>query len=189
LGLRADFANRGLAQGSERTAESLTLPAKPRDKTTVTNPTWPSHRNDVLRPVRHNFYQCSSSTRGRSGRQTQQGVLHCPASGLLLVIAMQYVSINPQNPRWRATGDNVGVYTGSDRRKRSIHQQTVVLARADREAARREKDDITRSPAAGSASVGQQSVSQPAIGHWSERRHRCGGGRRHREEASDPKRL
>jgi uncharacterized protein YgiM (DUF1202 family) len=79
-----------------------------------------------------NFYQCSKLYAGDRVQvvKTQQG-WSCivPPPGCFSWIAMQYVSINPQNPTVGVlTGDNVGVYTGSDTQeaKYSTSKQVVL---------------------------------------------------------------
>jgi len=79
-----------------------------------------------------NFYQCSKLYTGDRVQvvRTQQG-WSCivPPPGCFSWIAMQYVSINPQNPTVGVlTGDNVGVYTGSDTQeaKYSTSKQVVL---------------------------------------------------------------
>ncbi len=65
-----------------------------------------------------NFYECGKLYAGDRVQvvKSEQG-WSCivPPPGCFSWISMQYVSINPQNPTMGTlTGDNVGVYTGSD---------------------------------------------------------------------------
>jgi hypothetical protein len=81
-----------------------------------------------------NFYQCGklyAGDRVQVVRSEQTWSCIVPPPGCFSWIAMQYVSINPQNPTVGVlTGDNVGVYTGSDTQeaKYSTSKQ-VVLSR------------------------------------------------------------
>jgi uncharacterized protein YgiM (DUF1202 family) len=94
-----------------------------------------------------NFYQCSKLYAGDRVQvvKTQQG-WSCivPPPGCFSWIAMQYVSINPQNPTVGVlTGDNVGVYTGSDTQeaKYSTSKQVVLSRGQTVKLLGEEKDD------------------------------------------------
>lgn len=94
-----------------------------------------------------NFYQCSKLYRGDRVQvvKSQQG-WSCivPPPGCFSWIAMQYVSINPQNPTVGVlTGDNVGVYTGSDTQeaKYSTSKQVVLSRGQTVKLLGEEKDD------------------------------------------------
>jgi len=94
-----------------------------------------------------NFYQCSKLYRGDRVQvvKSQQG-WSCivPPPGCFSWIAMQYVSINPQNPTAGVlTGDNVGVYTGSDTQeaKYSTSKQVVLSRGQTVKLLGEEKDD------------------------------------------------
>ncbi len=94
-----------------------------------------------------NFYQCGKLYAGDRVQvvKTQQG-WSCivPPPGCFSWIAMQYVSINPQNPTIGVlTGDNVGVYTGSDTQeaKYSTSKQVVLSRGQTVKLLGEEKDD------------------------------------------------
>jgi uncharacterized protein YgiM (DUF1202 family) len=94
-----------------------------------------------------NFYQCSKLYAGDRVQvvKSQQG-WSCivPPPGCFSWIAMQYVSINPQNPTVGVlTGDNVGVYTGSDTQeaKYSTSKQVVLSRGQTVKLLGEEKDD------------------------------------------------
>ncbi len=94
-----------------------------------------------------NFYQCGKLYAGDRVQvvKTQQG-WSCivPPPGCFSWIAMQYVSINPQNPTVGVlTGDNVGVYTGSDTQeaKYSTSKQVVLSRGQTVKLLGEEKDD------------------------------------------------
>jgi uncharacterized protein YgiM (DUF1202 family) len=94
-----------------------------------------------------NFYQCGKLYAGDRVQviKSQQG-WSCivPPPGCFSWIAMQYVSINPQNPTVGVlTGDNVGVYTGSDTQeaKYSTSKQVVLSRGQTVKLLGEEKDD------------------------------------------------
>ena len=94
-----------------------------------------------------NFYQCSKLYAGDRVQvvKSQQG-WSCiiPPPGCFSWISMQYVSINPQNPTVGVlTGDNVGVYTGSDTQeaKYSTSKQVVLSRGQTVKLLGEEKDD------------------------------------------------
>ena len=151
-GRRADFAGRGIGSGCQRTAQSrVMLPNEAAAaKRRRTSRTWPrSSGNDVF--IRSGpgtkFYQCGKLYAGDRVQvvKSQQG-WSCivPPPGCFSWISMQYVSINLQNPTVGVvTGDNVGVYTGSDTEeaKYSTSKQVVLSRGQTVKLLGEEKDD------------------------------------------------
>ncbi len=126
----------GLAQDPNAPRSPVTLPNEAAAAKATVNESYVAEviGNDVY--VRSgpgtNFYQCSKLYAGDRVQvvKSQQG-WSCivPPPGCFSWIAMQYVSINPQNPTVGVlTGDNVGVYTGSDTQeaKYSTSKQVVL---------------------------------------------------------------
>jgi len=141
----------GLAQDPNAPRSPVTLPNEAAAARTTANESYVAEviGNDVY--VRSgpgtNFYQCSKLYAGDRVQvvKSQQG-WSCivPPPGCFSWIAMQYVSINPQNPTVGVlTGDNVGVYTGSDTQeaKYSTSKQVVLSRGQTVKLLGEEKDD------------------------------------------------
>jgi uncharacterized protein YgiM (DUF1202 family) len=128
----------GLAQEASATGSPVVLPDQAAAAQTAASESYVAEvtGNDVF--VRSGpgtqFYQCGKLYAGDRVQvvKSQQGwSAIVPPPGCFSWIAMQYVSINLQNPTMGVvTGDNVGVYTGSDTEeaKYSTSKQ-VVLSR------------------------------------------------------------
>ncbi len=141
----------GLAQDPNAPRSPVTLPNEAAAAKATVNESYVAEviGNDVY--VRSgpgtNFYQCSKLYAGDRVQvvKSQQG-WSCivPPPGCFSWIAMQYVSINPQNPTVGVlTGDNVGVYTGSDTQeaKYSTSKQVVLSRGQTVKLLGEEKDD------------------------------------------------
>ncbi len=141
----------GLAQDPNAPRSPVTMPNEAAAARATMNESYVAEviGNDVY--VRSgpgtNFYQCSKLYAGDRVQviKTQQG-WSCivPPPGCFSWIAMQYVSINPQNPTVGVlTGDNVGVYTGSDTQeaKYSTSKQVVLSRGQTVKLLGEEKDD------------------------------------------------
>ena len=141
----------GLAQDPNAPRSPVTLPNEAAAARATANESYVAEviGNDVY--VRSgpgtNFYQCSKLYAGDRVQvvRSQQG-WSCivPPPGCFSWIAMQYVSINPQNPTVGVlTGDNVGVYTGSDTQeaKYSTSKQVVLSRGQTVKLLGEEKDD------------------------------------------------